>query len=273
MSFISKNKIKNFFYSWKPMRKAGYLLEHLHDPLFKEVEIETISACNRECGYCPVALHPRPVKKMEEALFNKIVADLKGIGYRGAFFFCFYSEPLLDKRLPGFLRHVRRELPRATIEIYTNGDLLTFEGFAALVDGGADFIKISQHDPAPSEGFAAMLAAVRASRYARNLVIFERSEEFDLSNRGGLVDVKIPRTATFCSYKRLTIDVEGNVVLCCTDYFSKHRFGNAATENIMDIWNRKDYLDVRRHYWAGLWPYEICRICSGDAAPTEGTKG
>ena len=265
MKILSKNQFKAFLYSFRPMRKAGYWLGMLRDPLFKEVEIETTSACNRDCVYCPVSVNRRPAKLMGETLFRKIVGDLRAITYKGTLFFCFYSEPLLDKRLFDFLRYAREQLPGATLEVYTNGDLLDFEKFARLVESGADCVKVSRHDREPAPAFTRMIEAVKSSPYAENLLIFERDEDHELSNRGGAVYVKHPGKINFCSFKRLTIDVEGNVILCCMDYYSKHRFGNAVTERLIDIWNKKSYRDIRRRYWSGLWPYEICRICSGDA--------
>src|SRR5205085_9948265 len=35
--------------------------------------IETISACNQTCHFCPVAHSPRPVTRMETGLFERIV--------------------------------------------------------------------------------------------------------------------------------------------------------------------------------------------------------
>jgi len=265
MKILSKNEVKSFLYSFRPLRRVGYWLGLLADPMFKEVEIETTSACNRNCAYCPVSINRRPAKLMEEALFKKIVGDLRAINYKRTLFFCFYSEPLLDKRLFAFLQHAREQLPGATLEIYTNGDLLDFEKFSRLVDAGADYIKVSRHDREPAPEFLKMLEAVKGSRYAKNLVVFERDEEQELSNRGGAVYVKHHGKINYCNFKRLTIDVDGNVILCCMDYYSTHRFGNAATQNLMDIWNDKAYRDVRRRYWSGLWPYEICRVCSGDS--------
>lgn len=272
MKILSKNELKSFLYAFRPLRTAGYWLGMLRNPMFKAVEIETTSACNRNCGYCPVSVNRRPAKMMDEALFKKIVGDLNAINYKGTLFFCFYSEPLLDKRLFDFLRYAREQLPGATLEVYSNGDLLDFDKFKRLVESGADCIKVSQHDRTPTPAFAQMTEAVKGSQYAKNMLIFERDEEQELSNRGGAVYVKHPGKINYCNFKRLTIDVEGNVILCCMDYYSEHRFGNASAERLIDIWNKKDYLDIRRRYWSGLWPYEICRVCSGDA-PSPATPG
>lgn len=265
MGILSKNDIKTFLYSFRPLRRVAYLFEGLGNRRFSAVELETTSACNRECAYCPVSVQRRPARMMEEALFRKIVGDLEAIGFDGQLFFCFYSEPLLDKRLPEFLRYARQRLPKATLEIYTNGDLLTYEKFVSLVQAGADYIKVSLHEHPLPASFAAVLETVKLSPHARHLVLFERHEDQELFNRGGAVYVKNHIRINFCNYKRLTIDVDGNVLLCCMDYYSRHTFGNAAKEPLLAIWNRREYRDVRRSARAGLWPYEICRICSGDA--------
>jgi MoaA/NifB/PqqE/SkfB family radical SAM enzyme len=52
----------------------------------------------------------------------------------------------------------------------------------------------------------------------------------------------------FCSdpWKTLTVNWDGTVSLCCTDY-SKYAMGNAIDENIIEIWNNEKYKNVRKY--------------------------
>ena len=68
------------------------------------VEIETINKCNSTCGFCPVNrfADPRPLQRMPELLFAKIIDDLAGLGFRGTLHLFSNNEPFLDKRIFGF---------------------------------------------------------------------------------------------------------------------------------------------------------------------------
>ena len=90
----------------------------------KMVEIETYTACNRRCSYCPNATHERPDAFMSEALFASIIDQLSELQFGGRMSFHFYNEPLLDPRLTDFIRHSRQQLPSIRIVLYSNGDLL-----------------------------------------------------------------------------------------------------------------------------------------------------
>jgi radical SAM protein with 4Fe4S-binding SPASM domain len=61
----------------------------------------------------------------------------------------------------------------------------------------------------------------------------------------------------------VSIDYDGNMLLCCQDFLSKYKFGNLKSEKIIDIWNKKKYKDIRDSIKSGIWPLEICSICNG----------
>ena len=102
MRIISKTAVKNWLYSTAAGKRAGVIFESLKHPLFKTVEIETISTCNRKCVYCPNHSYERPAGLMEEAVFYKLIDELADIGFSGTLSPHFYGEPMLDKRLEKF---------------------------------------------------------------------------------------------------------------------------------------------------------------------------
>ena len=73
--------------------------------MFRCVELEVNSMCNRKCSYCPNVSAQRPTGYMTESLFQKIVADLAEMDFDGNVSYHFYGEPLLDKRLLGFVEY------------------------------------------------------------------------------------------------------------------------------------------------------------------------
>jgi MoaA/NifB/PqqE/SkfB family radical SAM enzyme len=90
------------------------------------------------------------------------------------------------------------------------------------------------------------------------------------SIRGNLIDFealdkKGLTTRHFCNdpWSSLTVNWDGTVSLCCTDYW-KYPMGNVKDASILDIWNNERYVDVRRYllgqeiHLATHYPCETC---------------
>src|SRR5689334_10289174 len=103
---------------WHHQRRYGVRSEFM----FRAVEIEVNSMCNRKCVYCPNVSDKRPPGYMDDRLFNKIIDELGAIDFDGRLSYHFYGEPLLDKRLPGFIERSKQRVPHSHTEIYSNGD-------------------------------------------------------------------------------------------------------------------------------------------------------
>ena len=62
--------------------------------------------------------------------------------------------------------------------------------------------------------------------------------------------------------QNLTVDVKGQVVLCCNDYQSTIRFGNLNSEKILDIWNKPHFKSIREELKIGNFQLDICKKCA-----------
>lgn len=123
----------------KYMRRAVFdEVERLYNnqPLFDNIEVETINRCNGSCSFCPVNRNadPREKKVMSRELFERIVSQLEEINYSGRFTTYSNNEPLLDERIVAFNQFARKHLPNARMHMFTNGTLLTLDKFIALTD-------------------------------------------------------------------------------------------------------------------------------------------
>lgn len=94
-------------------------------PFPKTVQFETHSACNARCIFCPYAetYKSQPQGFMDEALFRKIVAELKTHRVRRISPYM-NNEPFLDPKLVEKLSYIKEEIPGAKIVITTNGSRL-----------------------------------------------------------------------------------------------------------------------------------------------------
>ncbi|MGZ3688922.1 MAG: radical SAM/SPASM domain-containing protein [Bdellovibrionota bacterium] len=240
---------------------------------FKAVEIETMTACNRRCSYCPNSKFDRGLIKnnrlMDVSVFQNVIDQLSEIGFGGRISPHFYNEPLMDERIFELMAYTRSKLPRAEITIFSNGDYLDVETYEKLGKSGVTALNISQHGDRMPAGVKAVLEIANSPRRASEglpTVLYKvPKDEVALNSRGGLVEgsSKAP-TLEYCGAPThtLTIDFEGNVVLCCNDYLSTVKWGNIKDEKIVAIWQKKEFQKLRRKLRQGSFELEICRICA-----------
>jgi hypothetical protein len=101
----------------------------------KIVSLETMTACNQKCYFCPVSIAPREDYDMPVALFEGIVNQLTA--YRDTLesvFLQSYNEPTLDRRFVDFCRTLfKAGLP---VAVLSNGSGLTPAKVDTLIEEG-----------------------------------------------------------------------------------------------------------------------------------------
>ena len=67
------------------------------------IDIETSTACNRKCDYCPNSVYDNASLAnesfMDQFVFEKIIQDLWSENYSGEICLQRYNEPLMDRRI------------------------------------------------------------------------------------------------------------------------------------------------------------------------------
>ncbi len=263
---MKKNKIKGFF------EILGYKLNNLiREGTFDfpiSVEIETITACDRRCSYCPNSIFERGLLKnkklMDIKLFKKIIDDLVDPNYRGIISPHFYGEPLLDERLPNLIRYVKKKLPLSKVVIFSNGDLLTIKKYKELKKAGVDKLVITQHLPKLNNNIENLLDYHKKNKNdSVKIEYIKNIEREKLDNRGGLVKPSKIKKRKICHlpFSVIVIDYKGNVILCCNDYHSSIKFGNLKKEKLFEIWNKPLYKKIRVDMLKGKFNLEICKKC------------
>jgi radical SAM protein with 4Fe4S-binding SPASM domain len=63
--------------------------------------------------------------------------------------------------------------------------------------------------------------------------------------------------------KKVDVRYDGEIVMCCLDYYALHSLGNTNDQNIIDVW----YSEKKRQQLADLAKgnrskYELCSKCS-----------
>ncbi len=227
---------------------------------FHSVGIETSTYCNRKCDYCPNKDNETPKNYIDRNIFEEAIRQLKKIKFSGIFEYCFFNEPLFDPNLSSLIEYAKKELPKCIHVLTSNGDLLTIDKANELVNAGIDKFIITIHDKNPDKAYERLS---KVKKVLKDKMRLQTTYELVLQNRGGDVDI------SKYEYKKLTscpnilkamITINGDIILCCNDYYKKHVMGNIMNKNIVDIW--KSYSNLREELLdKNIVRLDICKKC------------
>ena len=260
---ISPDLYRNIVYEngYKIYSEIANSIKYKDKYFFHSVSLEISTYCNRKCHYCPNKDYETPKNFMSWDIFKSAIAQLKDIKYTGIFQYHLFNEPLFDERLTDFVRYTSTHLPKVTRVLISNGDLLNIEKAKELSEAGVDKFVVTVHDANPERNLERLKPV---KEFLKEKIRLQTSNELYLTNRGGLIDIEDEkRKADYkkCPYIRtLTIGYNGDVILCCHDYFRKYVMGNVMEKSILEIWN--SYHNLRKQLLKYNNPeLPICKIC------------
>jgi radical SAM protein with 4Fe4S-binding SPASM domain len=235
-------------------------------PVFSILEFNIYGACNRSCDFCPVsntAVYTSKHEKFDFELYKKIMTELVGIDYQGKILYSAFCEPLLNKDLEKYISLTKQMLPKARVEIVTNGDPLTVARLVSVFDAGLDALSISMYDGAHQiEKFDAMRK--EANLDEKQVILRRRYFEdgnygMTVSNRVGLVESnnfrdkaessvqELPlKKVCFYPFYMLLVDLNGDVLLCPHDWAKRLVLGSLHSQSLMSIWNGEKLNGMRQ---------------------------
>lgn len=238
-------------------------------PLFERISIECNSYCNRFCSFCTRTYDNREKVRMPSETIYKTLNELSEANFKGLISFHFYNEVFTDKRI--FQLFEKCQDLALNNYLVTNGDFLAVENVERLSKYNIKEFTLSLYDSKDREDFekrsAEYIQKYRLDQFDWELIILNGGEGF--TNRAGYVDhieerYDLPVKAA-CSkiVKKIDVRYDGEVVMCCLDYYGLHSIGNIKKENIIDIW----YSDRRRQQLNDLAKgkrdkYKLCSGCS-----------
>jgi len=229
-------KIRNILKGFE--LKLANFLHYADTGMFNSILIETQTQCNRRCACCPVGHKIRPKVQMSETLFSRIIGQLAEKDYCGEIGFHSYNEPLMDPRLPEFIRQARDQCPKSFLYFHSNGDFLDREKFKKLIENGLGKIFVTQYDEQPTPQLAKFLAEVTEpeKRFLDHLVALVDKHQW--SNRAGSVphlkiNAPLNQKCIRPEYQ-LVIEATGRVAQCASDYEGVG-LGNARISGIKGV--------------------------------------
>lgn len=242
-------------------------------PLFKMVNIETQNRCNGTCSFCPANIHDeaREYAKMTDELFEKIASELGELAFSGRVYLNVNNEPLLDKRMPSFIKVLKDKCPSAVICMITNGTLLSAGYLKKLAGAGLNDLTINNYSThyELNDNIRSILDYVKSHEEqfrSINITINRRYSKEVLSTRAGSAPNKRKknnRVTEPCLYPFTDIVIfpRGGVGICCNDCLEVTDFGNVSTEPLAEIWNNERFQELRLKMKLGREHYHFCREC------------
>lgn len=239
------------------------------------IEVETHSYCNRRCWFCPNAFVDRRSTRhyLPEAVFQRILTDLKTIDYRRRFYFSHYNEPFGDDIIFERIAQTRLALPRAHLRVHSNGDFLTLEKIERACRLGMNELQVGVYLPnharwthdAAERFLQRIIRRLRlrpvrrrevwgqkityeCGRNGERIVVFCPNYEQDGVCRGGTINgvpVRPRSRVSPCMYAvtDLYVEYNGHVMPCCnlrSDIEAQRRYSFGKIDDtpgsIFNVW-------------------------------------
>lgn len=145
----------------------------LHRPVghLAKVYVEPTNRCNLECRTCIRNNWDEPLGSMQESTFQILLDDISQLPKPPSIFFGGLGEPLSHPRIVNWIS-AAKDLG-CTVEIITNGTLLTEKRSQALIDAGLDVLWVSV-DGARPDSYADVRLGAELPKVLENIEKFRR---------------------------------------------------------------------------------------------------
>ena len=259
------------------LRKSAFIdeVQYFNDgtPMFSWIDISLTELCNRVCSFCPRAdkdFYPNQNLHLDLTLASKVASELREIGYKGGVVFCGYGEPMLHPRI----FEVVRCFDGVRVELVTNGDRLSNTIISELFEAGLNFLCVSLYDgPHQVEVFNDMFlaAGISPDKFILRDRWHSEADSFGLklTNRAGTlsqgprIDPYIDKPCYYSAYS-LTLDWNGDVLMCVQDWSKKVKFGNINAASLESVWRSKRVATNRAKLILGDRSSAPCNVCNTD---------
>lgn len=189
--------------------------------------ISLSDVCNYRCSFCPHGNgYEHKTKFISLETIRKIKDSLKG-KFRGSFSLSGFGEPTLNPNMNMIISELKQI---GEVVLYSNGWAPDI-----VLNSGADKIEISAYDEETANYFESLKNDnIFVKRF------FTKGQTF-FNNRAGFLksNLTIPDTCCNIIMMKMSIDTDGNMLQCCSDWSRKNILGNVYRDNIWDVWKNK----------------------------------
>ena len=206
---------------------------------------------------------------------TKLSEELATYKYSGIFLFSGFVEPMVDKNIYNLISIVRKNLPKAKIEMVTNGDALNQQRVKKLFDSGLVTLLVSIYDgKKEADNMEELLkdSGLDGEQYKVRHRYLPESESFGitLTNRSGMMDnaeYRIPSLKEAlkrnCHYPHYSffMDYTGEVLICSHDWGKKLVIGNLKNDSFINLWLDQKFMQARKKLLNSDRNFDPCNKC------------
>jgi radical SAM protein with 4Fe4S-binding SPASM domain len=242
-------------------------------PIPSWIDLNPTELCNRKCVFCPRVdedEYPNQALHISLDTVNNVKMNLLKIGFEGVIALSGYGEPLLHPKLADVVQILASS--RWRIELVTNGDRLTTKVANELIKAGLNYFVVSMYDgPEQQKHFQSVFAGanIETNRYVLRDRWYDETLNYGvkLTNRTGNVTIGVQQPISLkkpCYYPSysLSLDWNGDVLLCVQDWDKKVKFGNINVQSLEEIWFSKYFQRVRQNLIDGNRAVAPCKNCN-----------
>jgi MoaA/NifB/PqqE/SkfB family radical SAM enzyme len=270
--------------------------------LLTTAQIEVTAHCNWNCTFCPVSVDRKPSATMSMPLFEEIIEKISPFDTIRYVTFHFYNEPLLDRffderiavlKKHGLLLRLFTKASQLTAEkiatlkqaeilygVVVNLPSLHEESFRALTQVKTHSRTIRNVNAAIESGLPVEIVVNGTGDDLMRRVgeLRKRYETLGvqvnstlMSDRAGTVaerygqEVHIEGPLRGCAWpvNHAHFSVNGDMFICCNDYYQREIFGNIRLGSVHEIMTSKAAILVRQRVFgvADAPSDYVCRSC------------
>lgn len=220
----------------------------------RHVYLELSNMCNYAAIHpqCPVSWQKKKII-LKSAVVKKVIDELGENDFHGYLQFHRYNEPTNDPRLFEFIYYTKTHCPSARVRILTNGFYLNQEMADEFHRAGVAILDVSGYGLKEYDRLTHLKVKFP---YRVFFSILDNRKSLYESNKINLFK------PCFAQTNDVTINCEGELVLCCLDFKNKHVFGNLNKDSLKKIVDGRFFQNTFNNLSKGKRLLDLCSRCS-----------
>lgn len=214
--------------------------------------------CNKACSFCPNKnfknndnipwfISIETIEKIIESLDER---------FTGTFSLSGFGEPTLNPDFSIIIDKLK-SYRKAKVEVISNG-----YDIDKLLQCNADSICVSSYTESDYINFSGLC------KIDSRITVFDQYKNNRFNNRGGNLksDKIIPTNCCNILFMKISIDTDGTILKCCSDWNREDKLGNVYTDDLWDIWINERKSDRKNMIEDKRIDCRICNRCDADGS-------
>lgn len=262
------------------------------------VQIELVQGCNRRCTFCGTNGMEHKLYFIKKDVLTKQCDLIHESGYNPRILLAGHGEPTLHPKFFACIKLMRKHMPKAWIQILTNGYILKKDprAICKMFEYGINDVSLDEYSDSKFDdktlqsmlqeleetkgihvemvrmGPGVPLYASKSVKKHRLLIIPAIDETSVTASRvltnhcgaGGVPNEKYKNRVCTRVFRELVFRWDGWVALCCQDFRGQYPIINCMDKNVTcldDIWRHNRFEAARRILYHDKRAFFPCNIC------------